>query len=120
MALHGWAFIEAAKHLDCWSTSNSDFTEIKKQRRERERQREIQVAQKAQQRHTRIAARNDLHATERIFRETNERLGQLLRGATERSIGETDSCWAILATAIDEIREGAQLYRALAEVESGE
>jgi hypothetical protein len=92
-------FKEACQSLGCWDSSPSSATiaKLESQARERERQRDQAAADKEADRRRRISIRDQLHAANWAYKIINERLSQLLQGATPDWPSEQEDCWASLA-----------------------
>jgi hypothetical protein len=99
------SFKEAAQRLGAWDEAPSPETvrKIEAQARERAHVRTLEDARQAEQRHERLALRDEIHLTARIQREFNNRLSELQRGDPEAYPGEEEHVWAVLSLAHEDL-----------------
>ena len=114
-------FVTAARSLNAWdeSTSTSKPQMARKHaayKATAARKFEAQAKQQA-----RIRVRDWLHRLERLYRQSNDRLAQLLRGTvTPAYLDEEEVLWGILADSLDLVRIAAAQYARMAGVGDGE
>jgi hypothetical protein len=113
----GLSFKEAAQRLGAWDEAPSAETVLKLAAQARERDRQVEADRQTEERRRRIQLRNEVHTAARLQREASERLTELCRGATPTSDGEEEACWAVMALALDDLRECEAEYCAAAGVE---
>ena len=119
MAAHGISFHHAVLRLAQMAGISEDpgtRRELIQERKRRERLAYERREREAEQRRARLATRDWLHCAERLYRETNDRLSELLREKPEKSDAEQEQCWEILSRLIDEIRDAETEYYELAEL----
>jgi CHC2 zinc finger len=105
------SFQQAAQALGCWDAAGvTSPDEIRKAKQEREQREAERRAEEERERRRRIEACDWLHALERIYRGTKNRLTELRRGAPEEHPGEQEQCWWLLSTTLPQIRTAREEY----------
>jgi hypothetical protein len=110
--LHGYSFKSAAKLLGVWreDLTREERRELDERTAKVRYEREQAEQAKAIERARLTALRDEIHTTGAIYREANDRLSELRRGASEAYEGEQEHCWAVLALALDDLRLSEQEY----------
>jgi hypothetical protein len=83
---------------------------IDKASRERKRAEATAAAEKEDERHERLEARDWLHALESLYAEAASRLSELRQGAPEDFPGESEYCLLIMSEELDRIRQAETRY----------
>ena len=119
MQRYQMSFQDAAKELGAWDSTNEiTATQIRELQKERDRRRQIEEQALEDARLARVSECHWLHILERSYRFANRRLSEIQRGAAESFEGERETCWAIMADALPQIREADAAYRRLAGLEA--
>lgn len=108
----GYSFKRACQVLGCWreQMTSAERAQLDERRAKLRYERELAEQRKAEEHARILAIRDDIHTTAAMYRQVSGRLSELMRGSAEICEGEQETCWAILALALDDLRSSESAY----------